>query len=296
MDKIISDLQLIKTGKTVFGIRTAFTPAVDSTSSNRTSLFRRVALRFVAGLAAILLTGAVHAANIYAFITAPGTSGGADPVATEFQTLLNSRGYSTDLISMADAATTDFSGYTKVLIGDNTGELNVWGTAALAAYINGFGKPIVGIGEGGYAYFGALGSNLGWPHGWHVTEDTWVVSDPSHPVFNMPNNIALGAGNTVQVLTSPSNEVGIYAPSFPPGFNGLGAESTPTGHYGLALQNDTDFLWGFSAAPSQFTAAGKDLFINVVAYPTTVPVPAAVWLFGSGLFGLAGFARRKART
>ena len=27
---------------------------------------------------------------------------------------------------------------------------------------------------------------------------------------------------------------------------------------------------------------------------TTVPVPAAVWLFGSGLLGLVGFARRKA--
>ncbi len=26
---------------------------------------------------------------------------------------------------------------------------------------------------------------------------------------------------------------------------------------------------------------------------STVPVPAAVWLFGSGLFGLLGLARRK---
>ena len=32
--------------------------------------------------------------------------------------------------------------------------------------------------------------------------------------------------------------------------------------------------------------------VNVSAV-TTVPVPAAVWLFGSGLIGLAGFARRK---
>jgi len=33
--------------------------------------------------------------------------------------------------------------------------------------------------------------------------------------------------------------------------------------------------------------------ITVVEIPTTVPVPAAVWLFGSGLIGLIGFARRK---
>ena len=32
---------------------------------------------------------------------------------------------------------------------------------------------------------------------------------------------------------------------------------------------------------------------EVVFATTVVPVPAAVWLFGSGLIGLAGFARRK---
>jgi hypothetical protein len=34
---------------------------------------------------------------------------------------------------------------------------------------------------------------------------------------------------------------------------------------------------------------GMDLRIQL----TAVPVPAAVWLFGSGLIGLVGFARRK---
>jgi hypothetical protein len=29
--------------------------------------------------------------------------------------------------------------------------------------------------------------------------------------------------------------------------------------------------------------------------PSAVPVPAAVWLFGSGLLGLIGVARRKSR-
>ena len=30
--------------------------------------------------------------------------------------------------------------------------------------------------------------------------------------------------------------------------------------------------------------------------PSAVPVPAAAWLFGSGLLGLVGVARRKARA
>lgn len=255
-----------------------------------TLLFSR-GIKFIAGVAAFLVVGMAHAAGSYAFITGPGVTGGADPVAAEFKSFLDGRGYATDLIAMSDVATTDFSAYRKVLIGDNTGSLNEWGTAVLAAHVSSYGKPIVGIGEGGYAFFGILGSNLGWPHGWHGDVDTWVVTNPSHPVFNLPNGIALGVGDTVNVLTSPSNEVGIFARSFPVGFNGLGREIASADHYGLALQNDTDFLWGFSAAPSQFTAVGKDLFINVVAYPT--PIPAAAWLLGSGLVGLFGLARRK---
>jgi hypothetical protein len=246
--------------------------------------------RLVIGFLTTVVVGFAHAAS-YAFIYAPvfgGPSGGdivVDPVALEFKSLLDTRGYATDLISMADASTTDFSNYRKILIGDNTGSLNTWGTAVEATNINSYGKPIVGIGEGGYAFFGLTGSKLGWPNGWHGPEDTWVVTNPSHQVFNLPNGIALGVGNTVQVLTTASNEVGIYAPSFPSGFNGLGRESAPNDHYGLALQDDKNFLWGFSAAPSDFTTVGKDLFINVVAYPVPEPETYAMMLAGLVLVG-----------
>ncbi|GAO37551.1 hypothetical protein SCT_2983 [Sulfuricella sp. T08] len=37
----------------------------------------------------------------------------------------------------------------------------------------------------------------------------------------------------------------------------------------------------------------RNLMASITAVPTPVPVPAALWLFGSGLLGLAGFARRK---
>ena len=39
------------------------------------------------------------------------------------------------------------------------------------------------------------------------------------------------------------------------------------------------------------TSASLD--VNLQGYLTTVPVPAAVWLFGSGMIGLFGFAYRK---
>jgi len=37
---------------------------------------------------------------------------------------------------------------------------------------------------------------------------------------------------------------------------------------------------------------GNDIVLTTIM-PSAVPVPAAVWLFGSGLIGLVGVARRK---
>lgn len=52
------------------------------------------------------------------------------------------------------------------------------------------------------------------------------------------------------------------------------------GNYSLTAAAYEDSLNGIGDAYYSFTV-------------TTVPVPAAVWLFGTGLIGLAGFARRK---
>jgi len=50
-----------------------------------------------------------------------------------------------------------------------------------------------------------------------------------------------------------------------------------------------------AAALGNEAAAGADAGMALVAANSTVvPVPAAVWLFGSGLLGLVGIARRKA--
>jgi len=52
-----------------------------------------------------------------------------------------------------------------------------------------------------------------------------------------------------------------------------------------ALQSGTDLRIGIHV--QGFADGGSESFVNYV------PVPAAVWLFGSGLIGLVGLARRK---
>jgi len=67
----------------------------------------------------------------------------------------------------------------------------------------------------------------------------------------------------------------------------------------IALTDNTDW---FEPVSWYELASGSNLYditfsngsvLSIDATPTVVPIPAAVWLFGSGLIGLLGFARRK---
>ena len=51
--------------------------------------------------------------------------------------------------------------------------------------------------------------------------------------------------------------------------------------------------FGFGAVSTQNRGSGIFYDNLEFAQVTTVPVPAAVWLFGSGLLGLVGVARRR---
>ncbi len=50
----------------------------------------------------------------------------------------------------------------------------------------------------------------------------------------------------------------------------------------------TDVTWSFSSS------SASSYSMTVASAVSTVPVPAAIWLFGAGLLGLVGIARRKA--
>ena len=53
----------------------------------------------------------------------------------------------------------------------------------------------------------------------------------------------------------------------------------------------TEFRNGDLSTAVVFTSSGSGVFSD---HSTVIPVPAAVWLFGSGLLGLVGMARRRA--
>jgi len=53
---------------------------------------------------------------------------------------------------------------------------------------------------------------------------------------------------------------------------------------------------GFDVTPTSWTLSANDTgnSYSMTIAATAVPIPAAVWLFGSGLLGLIGIARKKA--
>jgi len=82
-------------------------------------------------------------------------------------------------------------------------------------------------------------------------------------------------------------------------FNLYQASNPNNSRYWTATQHE-DILtnaWSFSMGLGEQSPSGQSFGFRAWAVQSgdvsAVPVPAALWLFGSGLIGLAGFARRK---
>lgn len=197
--------------------------------------------------------------------------------ASSFYNLLTSAGYTVVLVPLGDILSIDFSKFDLTIIADDTGSLNTWGTPPAATSsaqvdkINFPNKPILGLGEGGYAFFGRLSLYVGWPHGWHGPQDFLDRA------FGYPPAIFSGvsASDPVQHYTAPTNSVGIYTkPSVPSDVTLVGMEDPPDDHASL-IQQGCKMLWGNSGSPAGMTSPdGTQLFFNVVAYMRGFQCPA----------------------
>ncbi len=183
-----------------------------------------------------------------------------------FASLLTARGYQVASFTVDAAATAVLSSYDAIVIGHETGSLSSWGTDAALANIRGANRPTVGLGEGGYAYFGRLGLDIGWGHGWHGSGETGVtVVDARNAIWSLPNIVPATTGATTALYSSGSTFVAIFAPDTVTSVTRIGRQVGDASHYELIAQGACYALWGFDASPSTMTTAGRDLFENFVA-------------------------------
>lgn len=79
------------------------------------------------------------------------------------------------------------------------------------------------------------------------------------------------------------------------GFTGLASTLINIYQYATLYTNETDGDNGYvNSRSGKVSASGSIQITYNYAPPAPVPLPAAVWLFGSGLLGLAGIAGRRA--
>jgi predicted outer membrane repeat protein len=183
--------------------------------------------------------------------------------AKSFLTLLVSYGCPTTLVELGQAPDAVLESYDLIIVGDDTEDSTAWSDPQVAAAIEGAGKPIVGMGEGGYDFFGMLGLSIGRPNGMHGQSNSITVMDPNHPLFIVPYKIEIPEDRTVRLYTQ-SNNATIHLQMVPEIVTVIGEEPANPGYSSLILEQNRYLLWGFTESPQKMTDLGKILFVNVV--------------------------------
>ncbi len=189
--------------------------------------------------------------------------------AAAFETLLNSEGYSVQLVHMNDVMSTNFGNFQLIIVGDDTGKLDSWHSNPIGAeHVARGGAPIVGVGEGGYAYFGQLNMQIGWANGWHGNQKE-IIGNAALPYFQVPYDLTALLPGPLALYNQATNEVGIHLPAPVAGVTPLGREPNDKTHYPLIAErfaNVCHQLWGFSGNPRLMNNNGHKLFANAVRY------------------------------
>ncbi|GIV76600.1 MAG: hypothetical protein KatS3mg050_0994 [Litorilinea sp.] len=190
-----------------------------------------------------------------------------EQVGMAYRTLLQENGIGVDLVHVNQVPASDIQNYNLVIVGPDTGYLDQWGTDDAFDTIVRNERPVLGLGEGGYAFFGRLKLAIGWPNGIPSNGTSILVDQYSDPIWDYSFEFNLQDIKTLQLYQEESNRVDIL----------LNREQTSVQAYGL---NDFDqrygnvvmesgwwMLWGFDDGPKTMTEDGRRLFVNA-AYKT----------------------------
>mgnify|MGYP000020468873 CR=1 FL=1 len=182
--------------------------------------------------------------------------------ANDFKSFLEAKGYEVDLISITEAEI-DYIEYSVIIIGSDTGEWDMLPDVISAICES--GRPVLGIYRGGYYFFGKLGLDIGYPHGWWSSADGGQVVNPDHKIFKSPNDLsALMVDTELKIYALSVEMVAIHiSPPAPPDVTLLILGET--NHYRVVMQGKY-VMWGFENPPSDMTEAGKALFHNIIEY------------------------------
>ena len=213
---------------------------------------------------------------------------GDESIASAYKLFLYSIGLTTATIPVDRAAQSDLSPYELIIVGPNTTAHDFeWeGSEALEAVVSA-NKPILGLGEGGYGFFGALRLVIGFPWGAHGFDTRAKVRLVDNALFRSPNAISIPADSVLVLYGNPVGYVGIYLseelPALMPFTQVDEAGANLRYHATLVRDQRRYFLWGYGGTPDGMTETGKALLANVVASLATLSPSAVSSFAGAGL-------------
>ena len=176
------------------------------------------------------------------------------------------------LSSLNPNSTATLMNYDLLAIDPKSGSLSVWeGSTGIPEAIGNAGRPILGLGEGGYAFLGKSNSPIGWPTGWHqpTGSTTFALPSPVHASHNTPFPVTDTAGS-IQVATTAIPFVAIHLPpTVAANLKLVARQSDDTTHY-ISVLNTTptsttgssEAIWGFDGMPN-YTNNGWNALANL---------------------------------
>ncbi|MEJ2737900.1 MAG: hypothetical protein P8189_30825, partial [Anaerolineae bacterium] len=194
--------------------------------------------------------------------------------AESFRSLLMRYGCPTTLIGIDDVETAVLDFYDVIIVASDAGYASTWQDTQFVATLEGSGKPVIGLGEGGYNFFGVLDLWIGRPNGGHGSKNNIEVVDPNCSLFSTPYSVDIPENRALQLYTETSH-IGIYLwPTIPETVTVLASEVNDVGYFPLVMEHNRYLLWGFMESPLKMTEVGKILFVNVVIWTANAEVGA----------------------
>ncbi len=200
---------------------------------------------------------------------------GADStVADAYQPGLTAKGFRTTKLAIASLNSNSsfiLMGYDLIVIDSKSGLNKDWeGSALIRNAIGNAGKPILGIGQGGYSFLGQSVSPLGYPVTAHsvASIDKFVIPSPAHPSNSGPFPIT-SSGSEVSITTTPMAGIALLL-NTPPSNIQLVAKELGVTDYFLSAVNTTpasttgssEALWGLDGMPN-YTDNGWNALANL---------------------------------
>jgi Mg-chelatase subunit ChlD len=188
--------------------------------------------------------------------------------ALRYERLLEENSRVVDLSVKGAVPSLELSKYNLAVIGPDTGSLGTWTPQATVDALTQYEVPVLGLGEGGYAYFGVLGLDIGYANGAHGsgTSIIWNRVTVTDTIWRYPYEFSLPK-EALQLYEADSSRVDIYLGDQPLGVTIFGYNDADQTYADLIMDEGYWMLWSFDDGPDAMTETGRELFVNT-AYRT----------------------------